>query len=103
VLEANHDIQRLWRGPYHPSLKRRVAGPKGHLANTEAARLVSELAQDGRPRNIWLAHLSAANNTPDIALETVTEPLNQQGCTHLAVAVLARDVPSRIWSAAAVA
>src|SRR5205814_9567396 len=58
VLEANHDLQRLWRGPYHPALKKRVAGPRGHLANAETARLVSELALEGRPRTVWLAHLS---------------------------------------------
>ncbi len=97
VLEANHDVQRLWRGPYHPSLKRRVAGPRGHLSNTEAARLICELAQDGRPRSIWLAHLSAANNTSALAFDAVTEPLNREGCTHLEIAVLARDRPSHIW------
>jgi len=99
VLEANHDVQRLWRGPYPYPLKRRVAGPHGHLANAEAARLVSELAGDGRPRTIWLAHLSAANNTPTLALDTVTEPLSREGCTHLEIAVLARDRPSQVWHA----
>lgn len=97
VLEANHDLQRLWRGPYHPALKRRVAGPYGHLSNAEAARLVSELARDGRPRTIWLAHLSAANNTPALAFETVTAGPDREGCTHLEIAVLARDKPSHIW------
>src|SRR5207253_1291257 len=97
VLEANHDVQRLWRGPYHPALKKRVAGPHGHLANVETARLISELAQDGRPRTVWLAHLSAANNTPSLAFDTVMEPLNREGCTHLEVAVLARDKPSHTW------
>ena len=98
VLEANHDVQRLWRGPYPYPLKKRVAGPHGHLANTDAARLVSEIARDGRPRTVWLAHLSATNNTPMMALETVTEPLDREGCTHLEVAVLARDKPSHVWS-----
>jgi phosphoribosyl 1,2-cyclic phosphodiesterase len=97
VLEANHDTQRLWRGPYHPSLKRRVSGPKGHLANSETARLVSELARDGRPRTVWLAHLSAINNTPALALDAVMEPLIQEGCTHVEVSVLARDKPSQVW------
>jgi phosphoribosyl 1,2-cyclic phosphodiesterase len=97
VLEANHDVQRLWRGPYHPALKKRVAGPQGHLANVEAARLVSELAQDGRPRTVWLAHLSAVNNTPALALDTVLEPLNRDGCSHVEVAVLGRDRPSHVW------
>jgi phosphoribosyl 1,2-cyclic phosphodiesterase len=98
VLEANHDVQRLWRGPYPYSLKKRVAGLHGHLANAEAARLVSELAQDGRPRTIWLAHLSATNNTPVMALDTVAEPLKRESCDHLEIAVLARDKPSQIWS-----
>jgi phosphoribosyl 1,2-cyclic phosphodiesterase len=97
VLEANHDVQRLWRGPYHPALKKRVAGPYGHLANGEAARLISELALDGRPRTVWLAHLSAVNNTPALAIGSVSEPLNRDECTHIEVAVLARDRPSHSW------
>lgn len=97
VLEANHDVQRLWRGPYPFPLKKRVASPRGHLANTEAARLVSELSRDGKPRTVWLAHLSAANNTPALALDTVLEPLDRDGCVHIAVEVLARDKPSHIW------
>ena len=99
VLEANHDVQRLWRGPYPYVLKKRVAGPYGHLANAEAARLISELARDGRPRTVWLAHLSAVNNTPALALDTVMEPLDRAGCTHLQIAVLGRDKPSHIWQA----
>lgn len=102
VLEANHDIQRLWRGPYPPALKRRVASRYGHLANADAARLVGGLAQDGRPRTVWLAHLSAANNTPALALDAVAGPLDQEGCTHLEIAVLARDKPSHIWHSGAV-
>lgn len=97
VLEANHDVERLWRGPYPYSLKKRVAGRYGHLANADAARLVAELAREGRPRTVWLAHLSASNNTPGIAFGTVTEPLDQEGCTHVEVAVLDRDRPSHIW------
>jgi phosphoribosyl 1,2-cyclic phosphodiesterase len=102
VLEANHDVQRLWRGPYHPALKKRVASPYGHLANADAARLISELARDGRPRTIWLAHLSAVNNTPALALDTVLDPLNREGCAHLEIAVLARDKPSHVWSSGTV-
>jgi phosphoribosyl 1,2-cyclic phosphodiesterase len=81
-------------------LKKRVAGPYGHLANVDTARLVSELARDGRPRTVWLAHLSAVNNTPALAFDTVTEPLNREGCTHLKVSILARDKPSPGWESA---
>ena len=70
--------------------------------NADAARLISELAREwseaqSRPRTIWLAHLSAVNNTPALALDAVTGPLNREGCTHLQIAVLARDKPSHVW------
>jgi phosphoribosyl 1,2-cyclic phosphodiesterase len=97
VLEANHDVRRLWRGPYHPALKKRVAGPYGHLSNAETARLISEIARDGRPRTVWLAHLSAVNNTPALAFDTVSEPLDREGCTHIKLALLERDKPSQVW------
>jgi phosphoribosyl 1,2-cyclic phosphodiesterase len=97
VLEANHDLDRLWRGPYPPGLKRRIAGPHGHLANATAARLLRDLADDARPRTVWLAHLSQTNNTPDLALDTVQIPLAQDGITHLSVAVAERDRPSLVW------
>lgn len=99
VLEANHDLQRLWRGRYHPALKRRVAGPYGHLSNAESARLVSELARDSRPRTVWLAHLSEANNTPVLAYNAVAEPLERESCTHISLAILERGRPSRSWQA----
>lgn len=101
VLEANHDIDRLWKGRYPPALKRRVAGRFGHLSNAEASRLTSELARDGSARTIWLAHLSAANNTPMLALDAVKEPLQRDDCTHIQLAVLARDKPSHVWNSQA--
>jgi phosphoribosyl 1,2-cyclic phosphodiesterase len=101
VLEANHDLDRLWRGPYPPALKRRVAGPRGPLANADAPPEVHDHAQDGRPRTIWLAHLSATNNTPALARATVAEPLRHAEMTHCTVAVAARDRPSLVWDSAA--
>jgi phosphoribosyl 1,2-cyclic phosphodiesterase len=101
VLEANHDLDRLWRGPYPPALKRRVAGPRGHLANADAARLVRDLAEDGRPRTIWLAHLSATNNTPALAYAAIADPLRCAEMTHCTVAVAARDRPSLVWDSTA--
>ena len=97
VLEANHDVERLWRGPYPYMLKKRVAGSRGHLSNAEAARLISQLAQDGRPRTVWLAHLSATNNTSALAFDAVATPLDREECAHVEVAVLARGKPSQVW------
>ena len=100
VLEANHDTERLWRGPYPPMLKRRVAGPRGHLANTAAADLLLDLARDGRARAIWLAHLSATNNTPGLAHTTVASRLALDGYRPSALAVARRDEPSLVWDSA---
>ena len=82
VLEANHDLNLLQRGPYPWSLKKRILGPKGHLANNTAAQAINRLTQ--KPEQIVLAHLSAKNNTPDIALNTISQSLNQDIAIHVA-------------------
>jgi phosphoribosyl 1,2-cyclic phosphodiesterase len=78
VLEANHDPDRLWGGPYPYSLKQRVAGPEGHLSNQAAAAFAVTAAEAGA-REIILAHLSKENNTPAAALSAVTEALETAG------------------------
>jgi phosphoribosyl 1,2-cyclic phosphodiesterase len=67
VLEFNHDEELLWGGPYPWPLKKRIAGPHGHLSNAQAARLL----QDGLGEtlaHLVLGHLSEHNNTPAHAL-----------------------------------
>lgn len=67
VLECNHDTDMLATNPrYPPSLRRRIAGPWGHLDNLEAARILAALDQR-RLRRVVAAHLSKHNNRPDIA------------------------------------
>jgi phosphoribosyl 1,2-cyclic phosphodiesterase len=101
VLEANHDLARLQQGPYPWPLKRRVAGPRGHLSNAEAALLVQELAQARPPHTIWLAHLSATNNTPDLAREAVQAALAAVGHGTIPVRVAGRHRPSVSWTSPA--
>lgn len=62
LLEYNHDPQLLWNGSYPPYLKRRVAGPHGHLNNEQSNQLLSAVAGP-RLQHVVLAHLSASNNT----------------------------------------
>jgi phosphoribosyl 1,2-cyclic phosphodiesterase len=69
-LESNHDVRMLAEGPYPAYLKRRIRGPGGHISNDEAADLLDGAARRGRLRWACLAHLSAENNTPEIALAT---------------------------------
>lgn len=74
LIESNHDIDMLLRGPYPPYLKKRILSDHGHLSNAAAAQLAATLAANGTEQLI-LGHLSRHNNTPSKALETV--------CGHL--------------------
>jgi phosphoribosyl 1,2-cyclic phosphodiesterase len=70
VLECNHDPGMLAKGPYPPSLKRRVGGHLGHLSNGQAAALLEQINLD-RLQHLVLSHLSEQNNTPQRALQAV--------------------------------
>lgn len=64
VLEANHDTNMLWGGPYAWSLKQRIASSKGHLSNEEVVEHLPRIL--GKPRGIMLGHLSKVNNSPEL-------------------------------------
>lgn len=78
VIEANHDLAMLKAGSYPADLKARIRGSRGHLSNVQSAELIAKLAKSGTNR-ILLAHLSQENNTPEIALSTVTRRLSEEG------------------------
>jgi phosphoribosyl 1,2-cyclic phosphodiesterase len=94
IIEANHDLGRLWHGPYPYVLKRRIAGPYGHLSNDQAAACVARAAERGRVRWSWLAHLSETNNTQRGALGAVQARLCGADVT---VEVVRRSKPSLSW------
>lgn len=68
VLESNHDVDMLMRGPYPYDLKRRVASRRGHLSNRDCADFAATLAANGT-RGFLLAHISKENNVPELALD----------------------------------
>jgi phosphoribosyl 1,2-cyclic phosphodiesterase len=78
VLEANHDAEWLWGGPYSKDLKRRVSSPYGHLSNLQAAEAALLLAPHGL-KDLVLAHLSETNNSPARACGTVRKVLRGGG------------------------
>ena len=78
ILEANHDLDWLRRGPYSADLKRRVASSRGHLSNSQAAEAACALAPHGL-KDLVLAHLSKTNNTPMRACGTVRQALKAAG------------------------
>jgi phosphoribosyl 1,2-cyclic phosphodiesterase len=75
VLECNHDVDMLMRGPYPYDLKRRVASRRGHLSNNDCADFSLDLVQNGT-RAILLAHVSRENNDPTIAFDTVSNAIS---------------------------
>ncbi len=88
VVECNHDVEMLRRGPYPPQLQRRILGDRGHLSNEAGAELARHLLENGA-EEAMLGHLSRENNRPDLALEAVRRQVG--GALRLSAA--ARDVP----------
>ncbi|KQV78284.1 MBL fold metallo-hydrolase [Rhizobacter sp. Root1221] len=65
LLEFNHDRDMLARSSYPASLKARIGGRLGHLANDTAAEILAACLHPGL-RHVVAAHLSEQNNTPDL-------------------------------------
>lgn len=90
VLEFNHDRELLLSGSYSDALKRRVAGDRGHLSNDQACELLRGLAGP-ELHTLVLAHLSAENNRPLLALGAAKEALAELGLGHVEVLVAGQD------------
>ena len=78
LMESNHDIEMLKRGPYPPNLKLRIMSDTGHISNVACAAELKTLLQNGTRRFI-LGHLSQKNNTPLIARATAEAALMDLG------------------------
>lgn len=74
LLEANYDPNILKCSKYPYPLKQRIAGPNGHLANSDAGKTISYLINSGL-KNVMLGHLSKENNFPELAYKTVVDEL----------------------------
>jgi phosphoribosyl 1,2-cyclic phosphodiesterase len=95
-LESNHDIEMLKNGPYPIQLKRRIMSDFGHLSNAAAGDALSKIYSK-KLEHVYLGHLSAENNEPLIALETVTNILCMKNITpgkDLSLYVANRDKKS---------
>ncbi len=78
LIESNHDVEMLRRGPYPALLKLRILSDEGHLSNSACAAELPMLLQSGTTR-IVLGHISAENNTPMLALSAAKSSLAQIG------------------------
>lgn len=80
MIEANYDKEMLIKGTYPDYLKRRIQTDRGHMDNVETAAFLSEIYTP-QLKYIFLCHLSNDNNTPEIALNTISKVLKDRGLT----------------------
>jgi phosphoribosyl 1,2-cyclic phosphodiesterase len=76
ILEFNHDLELLEKGPYHTALKERIRGDYGHLSNDDSADLLKQLLHPSL-YHVYLAHLSRANNSHEIAYLTASKVIEE--------------------------
>lgn len=89
VAEANHDPDMVKSGPYPYYLKQRILGQRGHLSNAACAQLI----RISGAACAVLAHLSAENNSPGVALNTVHAALGDR----VSISVAPRSETGRRW------
>jgi phosphoribosyl 1,2-cyclic phosphodiesterase len=70
LLECNHDRSMLAGSRYPASLKARIGGRYGHLANDTAAEILAACLHEGL-QHLVAAHLSQENNRPSLVREVL--------------------------------
>lgn len=95
LIESNHDVEMLRRGPYPESLKRRVGSRYGHLSNEALARYL-ESSLPNTVRHVILAHLSETNNHESLALESARTALERRSAGPPNLIASRQDRPTRL-------
>lgn len=98
VIESNYDEEMLINGQYPYFLKKRIMSDKGHLCNTQTSDFLADNINDNH-HYICLAHLSKHNNTPELALQCLSDALSEKGIKigdSIMVSVLKRNKPSEV-------
>lgn len=97
MLESNYDSEVLKCCSYPYMLKSRIASPTGHLSNSTAGKVISNLVNFGL-KSVMLGHLSKESNFPELAYQSVINELHSNNlsdaCIDLSVA--SRLEPSKI-------
>lgn len=99
VIEANHDEEMLFSGPYPQHLKDRIVSQTGHLSNKDCGEALSQYASPNM-KHVWLCHLSEENNHPELARKTIEHVLRSYGIIpgkDFMLDVLRRKTPSEVY------
>lgn len=78
VVESNYDVDMLITGSYPKELKERILMQHGHLSNEQTASLLRRACHESL-RDVYLCHLSANNNTPELAYAMAKKTLGSLG------------------------
>ncbi len=105
VLEANHETGVLECGRYPYALKKRILGDRGHLSNVAAGEALAAVCANridtgAGALRVLLAHLSRENNSPELALITVKNILEEAGVAvgrDVLIDVINRDEMSAVY------
>ena len=99
VIESNYDKEMLFAGRYPFEIKRRIAGPYGHLSNEDSGQVILKLAKNGT-RNFLLSHMSENNNIPELAKETILSTLSLSGfdTNEFNINIASKDFSSEVYS-----
>lgn len=104
IVESNHEPNILMYGSYPYVVKKRILSDYGHMSNEACGafliRILKDMAGSKIPK-VFLAHLSQENNTPEQALLTVENLLEEEGLfvgKHLSLETLRKDEASRMIS-----
>ena len=97
LLESNYDTEVLKCSKYPYMLKKRIAGPNGHLSNDDASKVINYLLQ-GNLKTAMLGHISKESNFPELAYQTVVDGLIHSGIdvSKLTLSVASRDTVGKL-------
>ena len=92
LLESNYDENVLKCSKYPFYLKKRIAGPNGHLPNSMAGKVINYLIHDNL-KIAMLGHLSKQSNFPELAYQTVVDEILSSGTNidKIQLSVASRD------------
>ncbi len=93
-VEANYDDDMLEADKRRPwSTKQRIASRHGHLSNTQAGELITDVGCE-KLAHVVLGHLSGDCNCPKVAAKTVSGLLEGGGLTEVQVLCANQQEPT---------
>lgn len=92
VLESNYDNIMLEYGKYPYNIKKRIASDMGHLSNKDTACIMNSILSTNPNKKFLLSHLSENNNTINIASDTITSYLKENGVYNFDICFATQDL-----------